>query len=63
MSVPELFYYAYKVFYMIHADPRTLIGGTVIIMDSTGVASKNIVNDPNHIRTMIRFFQVWLWTL
>ncbi|KAM7540048.1 hypothetical protein Aperf_G00000031977 [Anoplocephala perfoliata] len=57
MSIEEAFYHIFKILLMINADPRTLIGGMVIIMDCTGITSKNIVNDPNHIRAMIRFFQ------
>ncbi|KAM7536614.1 hypothetical protein Aperf_G00000087948 [Anoplocephala perfoliata] len=57
MDFGELIYYAYKILNMVNSDPRTLIGGMVVIVDSPATSSKNVINDPNAIRSMVRFFQ------
>ncbi|VDN97619.1 unnamed protein product [Rodentolepis nana] len=58
MSIAEAFYFAYKVIFMVNSDPRALIGGVVLILDSTGSTSKNVISDPNIIRSMLHFVQM-----
>nr|CDS26157.1 alpha tocopherol transfer protein [Hymenolepis microstoma] len=57
MRVEEAFYFAYKVIYMVNSDPRALIGGVILILDATGATSKNVISDPNTIRSMLHFTQ------
>lgn len=57
LSLAQMIYYAYKVIYMVALDPRTIIGGTVVLVDFTGSTSKQIVNDPNEIKSWSRFLQ------
>ncbi|KAL5111282.1 hypothetical protein TcWFU_000961 [Taenia crassiceps] len=53
----QALYYAYKVFFMIALDPRTIIGGTAVFVDFTGCTSKQVIKDPNAMKAWSRFMQ------
>uniref|UniRef100_A0A5K3FU18 CRAL-TRIO domain-containing protein n=1 Tax=Mesocestoides corti TaxID=53468 RepID=A0A5K3FU18_MESCO len=57
ISFSQLFYYVYKVVFMVTIDPRTLIGGTIFILNFSDMTTKQIMRDPNTIRTVVRFNQ------
>ncbi|EUB59143.1 Alpha-tocopherol transfer protein-like [Echinococcus granulosus] len=56
-SIGQNFYYAYKTIFMIASDPRTIIGGTVVLLDFTGGTSKQVIKDPNVMKLWARFTQ------
>ncbi|CDS40022.1 alpha tocopherol transfer protein [Echinococcus multilocularis] len=56
-SMGQTFYYAYKTIFMIASDPRTIIGGTVVLLDFTGGTSKQVIKDPNVMKLWARFTQ------
>ncbi|VDM21408.1 unnamed protein product [Hydatigera taeniaeformis] len=57
LSVGQALYYAYKVIFMMALDPRTIIAGTVILVDFTGGTSKHVIKDPNDMKAWSRFMQ------
>ncbi|VDK25714.1 unnamed protein product, partial [Taenia asiatica] len=57
MSIGQTFYYAYKVIFMIISDPRTVIAGTVFLVDFTGSTPRQVINDPNDMKAWSRFMQ------
>ncbi|VDK36339.1 unnamed protein product [Taenia asiatica] len=57
LSVGQIFYYTYKVIFMIALDPRTVIGGTIVILDFSGGTSKQVLRDPNVMKLWSRFLQ------
>ncbi|VDD84092.1 unnamed protein product [Mesocestoides corti] len=56
-AFPRLYYYAYKQMFMVASDPRTIIGGSIIILNFANVGSSQVLKDPNVIRAMVRFSQ------
>ncbi|VDM17519.1 unnamed protein product [Hydatigera taeniaeformis] len=57
LPIGRLFYYAYKVIFMMALDARTIIGGSVVLLDFTGSTSRQIVKDPNVMKLWSRFLQ------
>uniref|UniRef100_A0A5K3FNW1 CRAL-TRIO domain-containing protein n=1 Tax=Mesocestoides corti TaxID=53468 RepID=A0A5K3FNW1_MESCO len=50
-------YFGYKLSFMLANDPRTIIGGLVLLLDFSDVKSNQVVKDPVVIRTMVRYTQ------
>eukprot|EP00108_Taenia_solium_P000007 TsM_000495200 transcript=TsM_000495200 gene=TsM_000495200 len=57
LPVGQVFYYAYKVIFMIALDPRTIIGGNIVLLDFSGGTSKQVLRDPNVMKLWSRFLQ------
>ncbi|KAL5966257.1 Alpha-tocopherol transfer protein-like [Taenia solium] len=57
LSIGQALYYAYKVIFMIISDPRTIVAGTVILVDFTGSTSRQVIKDPNDMKAWSRFMQ------